>query len=436
VKNLIKQLKRQNGDLKEAEIEGILYLIKNDFDLTNSKLVRLTGIPKETLRRFNRSFTQYFREPEGNKVVLNEDGRRLLESADLRPYKWSLLEYYDDALESRLSDIRQKYDLKAKREYDQFFADSKTSISKAKILVDKGLVAGKSIALIGDDDLVTIAISLIEPGFNQVAVFDIDEKVLGVIRAISDDLGIKNVHTLPYDVRNEPDARSLGVYDAVLVDPPYTKNGVSLFVNRSIQLLKKPDSAGKYIFLYYGNSFKSPEKFIDIQEIVQQYNLVIEDKIDKFGRYFGAESIGSASSLYVLKATRKTRAFDNYSIGGIYTFDAIRDGKFPYVEHYTFKLFGISSVILRSEKKLIGLAKDLCKIHNLKIEDIIVTRFKPGYSVALILRNSNLVLHTWEEYEALHIDLITCEPVFKSEDLFNTVKSLFKTELVEMKQIE
>lgn len=435
MKNFIKQLKKYNPNLKEAEIEGILYFVKNTPDLTNNHLVRLTGLPKETLKNFKKSFSQYLKKPSEDKITLNFEGNKVLENMDLKPYKWALVEYEDKKLEKKLDEIRKKYDLKPKREYDQFFATAQTSVSKAKVLSDKGLVSGKNIALIGDDDLVSITLALLDSSFNQIVVFDIDEDILSAIGAISKELGINDVHTMSYDARNEFDGRYLGSFDVVVVDPPYTKSGVSLFVNRAIQLLKGASLDGRYIFLCYGSTFKSPEKFLAVQEIIQQYSLVIEDRIDKFNRYIGAESIGSASSLYIMRITKDTRALDNYTLNRIYTFDVFKDRKFPYVEHYTFKLFGVGSGILRSEKRLIGLAKDLCEKHSLKIEDILVTKIKPGFTITFILKNSNLILHTWVEHDALHIDLITCKPVHKNEDLLNTVRDLFGTDLVEMKRI-
>jgi predicted methyltransferase len=54
-----------------------------------------------------------------------------------------------------------------------------------------------------------------------------------------------------------------------MTDPPYTKSGINMFLSKAIDLLgNSRDFSGKYIFLFYGNSFKSPEKFLKIQEII------------------------------------------------------------------------------------------------------------------------------------------------------------------------
>ncbi len=76
--------------------------------------------------------------------------------------------------EDAIFKIRVKYDLNPKREYDQFFATALSTVEKAKMLIDQGLVEGKNIALIGDDDLVSIALAQMSPNFNKLRVYEID----------------------------------------------------------------------------------------------------------------------------------------------------------------------------------------------------------------------------------------------------------------------
>lgn len=303
VKNIVSQIKTRNPSLKDAEIEGILYLLKSQQDLTNADLIRLTGFPKETLRAFKSSISNLLVKPEKEIILLKPEFIKQLDDADLTPYRWSLLEYRDKDLEDKLRDIRRKYDLEPKRDYDQWFATINTSVAKALVLKDKGLTEGKNIALLGDDDLVSIVLGLMGED-NRVTVLDIDKEILTTVEAIIRDLGIKNVQIRYLDVRKEVPQTELGKYDVVIMDPPYTKTGTAMFLNAGIKLLSQSKQyEGSYIFLYYGNSFKTPEKTLKVQEIVSMFNLLIEDKIDKFSRYHGAESIGNASSLYILKAT-------------------------------------------------------------------------------------------------------------------------------------
>src|SRR3989338_4597251 len=313
--NIINELKLKDPDLKEAEIEGILYILLNSKYMTNNELVRLTGLPKETLKQFKFSIANFLKEAKDEAVSLNEDGIKII------------------------SDLKLKFKHK---------------------------------------------------------------------------------------------------FDVVLIDPPYTKRGVSLFLARSIQLLKKPlNFAGPFIFFNYGNSFKNPQKTLEIQELISSYKMVIEDKIDKFNSYYGAESIGSSSSVYVLKLTPATKVSDHKGLGKIYTYEKQEEDEFPFTSHYVFKLFDVPGKIIQDEKKLENITLDFCTKHNLKVKEVFVTKFKPhGCTITVVLSNSNLLIHTWYKERAVHIDLVVCTEIYKESEMILTLAQLFATEKIEYKKIE
>jgi len=432
--NLLDNIKRVNPSLKNEEISGILYFLKNIKDLDNNKLIRLTGLPKEELRRFKLSISSLLKPMDGDKIVLSEEGIKSLSEVELFPYNWSLISYPNKDLVAKFSALREKYGLVAKREYDQWFATEESSINKYQIIVNKGCLEDKRVALLGDDDLVSTVFGLSKIDFTKTTVFDVDASLLNVIDTISKDNAFKNIETSIYDAKKELSTKYFGQYDVVVTDPPYTTSGVTLFLNRAIELLNGSD---KYIFLYFGNSFKSPEKFLKIQEVLNKMGLVIEDKIDKFSRYYGAESIGSASSVYILKTTPFTHTLDIYDFSNIYTMDKVAEEKFPYVDHVVLKINKVSNSIMSSKSTLHSILNKFCMEHKLKVVDTKITDFKGGgMTLTFILSNSNLVVHTWPEHNALHIDLITCKPIFKKDTLHVTMRKLFNTNYVEMKNIE
>lgn len=443
----IEQLKLKNPGLKEAEVEGLLYVLSTESTLTGTDLVQETGLPKESLRQFKKSISVYLKN-DNEALVLNDEGRKMVKTLDPAPYAWKLLTADKlskvdlKALGAKLETVRKKYNLSQKREYDQFFATTETSLAKALILKERGMVKRKNILLLGDDDLVSVVLGFLqdEPGFghNKITVLDIDRDILKTIERIAADNKFKNITTQYYDVRTGTLPAVLSSYDVVMTDPPYTASGISLFLKRGLEFLNlatKPTD--KYIFLCYGNSFKNPEKFLKIQEIIQQYNLLIEDKIDKFNVYYGAESIGSASSLYILRTTPATKIFDDYSDPTIYTFEDTRDEKFPYVDHMVFKVNKIPDSISKSKSAILKKLGQLCTTHKLKVVDTKITSFsKLGVTITFILSNSNLTVHTWPEYNALHIDLITCSPIYNKSKLSSTISLLFETFSIEVKNIE
>ena len=95
MENIIQQIKKANPDLQECEIEGLLYILKNDENLTNNKLITLTGIPKETLRRFKQSIKSLLVDDKSENICVSKYGRELLENEDLKSRTWSLAERFD-----------------------------------------------------------------------------------------------------------------------------------------------------------------------------------------------------------------------------------------------------------------------------------------------------------------------------------------------------
>jgi predicted methyltransferase len=69
---------------------------------------------------------------------------------------------------------------------------------------------------------------------------------------------------------------------------------------------KKPEVlSSKYYFVCYGYTNRETERGLKIQEIITKMGLVIQEKIRDFNNYYGAESLGSKSDLYLLQPTPK-----------------------------------------------------------------------------------------------------------------------------------
>ncbi len=405
---LIDSLKIKIPELFEAEIEGLLHILSKEPTLSNEKLTIITGLPLETLKVF----------------------RKLLEGLTFqsvyKPYEWRLITFTNPDVEAKLNLVRTKYDLHPKRDLDQFFATPQSSVSKAEILIKKGFGSlGKNILLLGDDDLVSLTLALLGAKSN-IYVCDVDNDILESIEKAAKEFGITNIKTFVYDARNTPKLNT-NLFDCVVTDPPYTIPGIDLFLSRALQFLKNPNkNSGGTIALFYGNSFKSPEKFIKIQQVINKYNMVIEDKINKFVSYTNADSIGNSSSLYLLRTTPFSDAFDSAASNNIYTFEATKDEKFPFVDHVVFRINRVLPQILKSKQKLLTLLGTFCNEHKFKVVDTKVTNFsKDGMTITFVLSNSSLVVHTWPEFEAIHIDLITCSPIFKKELLVSNLSKLF-----------
>ena len=428
----ILKLKQQNPDLETAEIEGVMHLInKGPKGIKYNTLIQKTGIPKQTLNTLLQSIPHI----SIDKTNIITIGDTKLKELKFKKYSGIVLGYKNKSIEKSLKSIRGKYKLDAKREYDQFFANIKTTVNKAEIINKKRLITGKSIALIGDDDLMSIAICLLSKPL-KITVFEIDKDIINLINKVSEDLNL-NIETVFYDVKSNILPQYINKYDVVITDPPYTQGGFELFLDRCVSLVKRVSTFDfPYIFIYYGNSFKSPEKFLRIQDSINKYSLVINDVLYKFARYEGAESIGNASNLYVLRVTKNTYARER-EIENIYTYQEPSIKSFPYVEHYSIKLLNVPAVFFKSINVLDKASRDFCKKHGLKIIDTKVTKFASNaFTITYILATSNFSIHTWQEYHALHLDLLTCSKLTNKEQIVPNLMELFNTKDVDIKRVE
>src|SRR3989344_9440198 len=123
---IVKQLKKANPDLKEQEIEGVLFILKSSSKLKNNDLITLTGLPKETLKTFKASMSNLL-EKSDDYIKVNEEGSKILSSLNLNPYLWTLVNIASPEVADKIQQIRHEIFLKEKREFDQFFATHDTT---------------------------------------------------------------------------------------------------------------------------------------------------------------------------------------------------------------------------------------------------------------------------------------------------------------------
>ncbi|HXK52636.1 bis-aminopropyl spermidine synthase family protein [Candidatus Nomurabacteria bacterium] len=433
-----------NPDLRKAQVKGLLFLLNSEDSISNNELVQRTGLSKEVLKTFKESISSILIKTTADELALTKVGREAVGEMNPEPYSWTYLSFSFDALMLQaleaIKAIREgQQQFVAKREFDQFFCTPETSILKAKAILNKvGGSEGVSIALMGDDDLVSISLGLLDRAVEEIIVFDVDKDVLSLIKEKAEELKITSIKTVLYDARDDLPKDMVARFDAVLTDPPYTRPGVAVFLDKCITLCKKATTyAGPYIFFCYGNGLRDPLKGLKVQDIILSRNLLIEEKISTFNRYDGAEIIGSSSDLFVLKVLETTEVLEDYTGTEIYTYENTEIEDFPYVDHYVFKLYKVPSHVVTSKKTLQKNIGVFCKWHGLNVVDTKLTRFKGGgFSFTYILSTSNLLVHTWPEKRALHIDLITCSPIKKKHLLLKNLSDLFSTMSVEIRKIE
>ena len=121
-------------------------------------------------------------------------------------------------------------------ELDQAHATPGTAIKRAKYMQRGGDLDGRRILFLGDDDLTSVAAGLVGNP-REITVVDIDERILELIEKAS-TIEKSNIECIQHDLRYPLREELLGRFDVFYTDPPYTAEGVKLFLSRGLQALR------------------------------------------------------------------------------------------------------------------------------------------------------------------------------------------------------
>lgn len=180
---------------------------------------------------------------------------------------------------------------------DHVAATAETALRRALFLATRFDLEGRTLLCVGDHDLTSVAFTMVVPGA-RATVVDLDERVLAHIDASADRLGL-DITTHSADLRLGLPPALHGAAEVVFTDPPYTPDGVELFVRRGLEGMAEP-RRGR-VLVAYGVSETTPRLAAATQSRFSRLELLVEALWPDFNRYHGAESIGAASDLYVLR---------------------------------------------------------------------------------------------------------------------------------------
>jgi predicted methyltransferase len=183
-------------------------------------------------------------------------------------------------------------------ELDQCHCTPKTKLRRVLAMNDAGAIGGRRIMLLGDDDLMSVALLRFARQFRvpiaELAVLDIDKRLLDFI-GLELDAAPFPKRCLRWDVRRPLPPSLAGRFDTVVTDPPYTAAGAGLFLARAVEALRGQSSS---VFLSFGS--RRPGVQLQVQRTIVELGLEIRSLTRDFNDYVGAGVLGGTSHLYHL----------------------------------------------------------------------------------------------------------------------------------------
>lgn len=170
---------------------------------------------------------------------------------------------------------------------DQSFATPETATYRTALMYERGDLEGKRILFVGDDDLTSLPTALTHMP-EEVVVVDIDDRILTLINKFSKEEGVE-IKTIKHDLRKPIPTSLRGRFDVISTDPPYTTNGLKLFLSRGI------DALGKEGIAYLSYSHKPINEWLLVQKAITDMGFVISELIPNFNYYEGSEIIANTT---------------------------------------------------------------------------------------------------------------------------------------------
>lgn len=220
----------------------------------------------------------------------------------------------------------------AKAELDQTHCTVATKLNRVLRLHQARALAGQRVLLLGDDDLISVAIAHFAAwsgspaALRRLAVIDTDADVLAWIGQQVAGTGV-TIELVRHDLRQALPASLARSFDVVLTDPPYTVPGAELFLSRAVSALAA--EPGKHVFFSFGA--RRPDETLAVQRAIAEMGLAVRSLSAGFNEYVGAGVLAGTSNLYHLRSTAGAMPLiEGEYDGPLYTADNRASATRPY----------------------------------------------------------------------------------------------------------
>ncbi len=226
---------------------------------------------------------------EGDQILLTEAGAELVKKLGIQPFVSHRCPtcggrgvVIDESLKPAFEKFLKIQENRppAIHQYDQGYVTPENTFARVALADDRGDLRGKRVCVLGDDDLMSIALALTGlPA--KVTILEIDERLVNFIKEVSDEYNL-NIDARVHDLRQPLPEDVVGAYDTFFTDPPETVEAIKAFVGRGVATLKGPRCAG-----YFGVTRResSLDKWRRIQIELLNMGLVITDLLHNFNEY-------------------------------------------------------------------------------------------------------------------------------------------------------
>ncbi|GIO85059.1 methyltransferase [Paenibacillus faecis] len=211
-------------------------------------------------------------------------------------------------VQSLLTELEHGYALRpqANVQLDQAKCTPETSLKRAVLSLREQALIGKKILCVGDDDLVSVSAGFLlkrlfpdsDHRATEIEVVDIDSRFLSYIEELAAAYHLP-IRCRLWDLREPLPDDMLGEYHSIFTDPPYTLQGMSLFLSRGLSALRQ--ESGLSIFLSFAH--KPPGFTLSMQRAFVNMGLTVCANYPHFNIYEGAGSIANRSQMFVLRTT-------------------------------------------------------------------------------------------------------------------------------------
>lgn len=317
-KNLLHFIAQKTNIYEGKEgIRAILRIIFDHGPIGTKDVSKRTGIPLPVISAVRRELEQIGILIRKNGMLLSSQGlayvRNTLGFEEALPFTKHQLLAPNFKVPKKLHLVLQhlthhvQQAPKFNPQIDQAPCTAETALRRALLMHLQGAIEGKNIALIGDDDLVSIAICLVARHLRhappKITVFDVDTRFMLYIQSIAHKNNFP-IQCIEYDARSPSPQDKHAQFDTIGTDPPYSKNGALLFLSRGIELLKQaPEQA-----LFFSFAHWPAEKKIALDKIFTTLGLSVESQYKGFNQYQGAAILGSTGTLFELRTTSQMKS--------------------------------------------------------------------------------------------------------------------------------